>query len=488
MTKNRYNLVDEAWIPVATRGRVSLRQVFEDSDLPALGGNPMQMIAVLKPLLAVAQAAATPRDDGEWLAMGAQGMAQKCLVYLKAHHDDFWLYGSRPFLQLEACTGAERKSYGTILPEVASGNTTLVTGFQIEPELDDAEKALALLVELCLGLGGKKADSRLVLSSGYEKKASACAGPALCYKGLLHSFLLGKNVIETVWFNMLTQEDIDSQKQWENGLGTPPWEEMPRGENDETAVKLRASLMGRLVPMARFCLLEDEGIRFTEGIVHPDYQSFMVDPSMSMDASEKKPKMLWADPEKRPWRELPALLSFLDSQDVESGFLCLGLQKGVARARKSGLESVGVWSGGVRVSSQAGEQFLSGGDDMVASEVWLACNDLSSTWFRAFSGAMGRLDKTASGLYSAVNGYWKATGMDRQNDDRARAVSGRFWQMVEPLAQDIIRDCENSGAMEALFRRCQAIASGLYDEACPHGTARQFEQWARHRPFAWRKS
>lgn len=80
--ENRYNLIDEPWIPVADHGRVSLRQVFNQPEYRSLGGNPVQKIALLKLLLAIAQAAATPKDDGEWNALGSDGLAQRCSEYL----------------------------------------------------------------------------------------------------------------------------------------------------------------------------------------------------------------------------------------------------------------------------------------------------------------------------------------------------------------------------------------------------------------------
>lgn len=39
---NRFNLVDEPWIPVAGKGLVSLADVFSNPNLSALGGNPIQ--------------------------------------------------------------------------------------------------------------------------------------------------------------------------------------------------------------------------------------------------------------------------------------------------------------------------------------------------------------------------------------------------------------------------------------------------------------
>ena len=327
MTIQHFNLLYEPCIPVVDRGRVSLRAVFEDSTLTALSGTPLQKIALMKFLLAIAQAAGTPADVDEWLELGPDGLAKKCVAYLKAHEDCFWLYGPRPFLQMPACEKAETKAYGSVMPDVAFGNTTLLTQLQVEPELDDADKFLLLLVQLSLCFGGKKPYNKLVLSAGYEKKASARPGPGICFKGLLHSFVLGDNIRESLHLNLLTQEEIAEQKQWTAGIGTVPWEKMPEGEACPIAEELKNSLMGRLVPMARFCLLTDKGLKFTEGINHPDYSVGMVDPSCAIDASKAKPSVLWADPEKRPWRQLPALLSFLGTQR-SSGFYCLGLKKG----------------------------------------------------------------------------------------------------------------------------------------------------------------
>ena len=75
--ENKFNLVDEPWIPVAGKGLVSLAGIFSDSSLSALGGNPIQKIALTKLLLAIAQAAYTPKDDEDVKNLGASGMAKK---------------------------------------------------------------------------------------------------------------------------------------------------------------------------------------------------------------------------------------------------------------------------------------------------------------------------------------------------------------------------------------------------------------------------
>jgi len=89
---NKFNLVDEPWIPVAGKGLVSLSKIFSDPSLFALGGNPVQKIALTKLLLAIAQTAYTPKDAEDWKNLGASGMAKETLAYLTAKKDLFWLY------------------------------------------------------------------------------------------------------------------------------------------------------------------------------------------------------------------------------------------------------------------------------------------------------------------------------------------------------------------------------------------------------------
>ncbi len=100
--ENHFNLIDEPWIPVADVGRASLRDVFARPDLRALGGNPIQKLALTKLFLSIAQAACTPDDEAEWAELGEEGLSSHCLDYLEEWHDRFYLQGERPFLQMPA--------------------------------------------------------------------------------------------------------------------------------------------------------------------------------------------------------------------------------------------------------------------------------------------------------------------------------------------------------------------------------------------------
>ena len=120
VTENRYNLLDEAWIPIADMGKAGLLRVSGGRECRALGGTAVQKIAVLKLLIAIAQAAATPQDTQEWAVMGPNGLGKQCVAYLERWRDAFWLYGDKPFLQMPTCAKAELKPYGTALAQVAS--------------------------------------------------------------------------------------------------------------------------------------------------------------------------------------------------------------------------------------------------------------------------------------------------------------------------------------------------------------------------------
>lgn len=234
--ENRYNLLDEQWIPVVGEGKVGLRRIFSDAGLTALGGNPIEKIAVFKLLLAIAQTACTPEDEDGWKALGCDGMRKAVLDYLDSHRDCFWLYGERPFLQMPEIQKAKTQPYGALKMEVAVGNTTVVTQIQSETPLDDAEKALLLIVQMSFAFGGKKVDNSIVLSDGYEKSKTGKPGSSLGFMGFLHSFVMLPTLSESIYVNLFSREIIlGFGGMFSAGVGTAPWEKMPAGEKDSIA-------------------------------------------------------------------------------------------------------------------------------------------------------------------------------------------------------------------------------------------------------------
>lgn len=487
--ENRFNLVDQPWIPVADHGRVSLRDIFSNPQYRSLGGNPVQKIALLKLLLAIAQAAATPETEAEWQALGVEGLASRCLAYLDKWHDRFYLYGEQPFLQMPAIREAKVQSFGAVLPEVSTGNTTVLSQIQVERRLSDADRALLLLSLMGFALSGKKTDNSVVLSPGYAgkrndkgKASTGKPGPSVGHMGFLHSFLLGNSLQQSLWLNLFSHSQIRQMGIYASGLGVAPWESMPVGEDCAVARELRQSMQGRLLPLSRFCLLAEDGVHYSEGIAHSGYKDGVIDPSMAVNYSGKDPKALWADPEKRPWRELTALLSFID-QSGGQGFQSWQLRAGLERARDVA-EAFAIWSGGLRVSSNAGEQYASGSDDFVESLIWIHSELLGQTWFTQLKVEMEALDALARNLYGRVIAFFKEQTVD--GSKLAAQSTQLFWQLCERDFQSLVDACD--GSEQSVFQRRQlrrrfaGYVQQAFDQFCPKETARQLDAWAKCRP------
>lgn len=486
---SKFNLIDEPWIPINGRGLVGLEDIFTDRTLTSLGGTPIEKIALTKLFLAIAQAAITPDNESEWESLGVEGLATKCRAYLAQWHHRFYLYGDEPFLQVPAIKQANVQSFGALLPEVSTGNTTVLTHSNMEKNLADHEKARLLVTLMSMALGGKKTDNSITLSSGYRgklntrnKPSTSKPAPGLAYLGLLHTFINAQTLLETLWFNLLTHQQLSQINLYPEGVGTAPWESMPKGENCLVARSLSQSLMGRLVPISRFCLIVDDGLHYSEGIAYANYKEGSHDLSISVKSDGKLIKALWASPSKRPWRELSSLLSFL-SKDKNTGFQCMQLRLVFHRMRRK-TENFSIWSGGLRVSSNAGEQYVTGGDDFVESRYQLKSENLGKNWFAQFKNEMDALDKLSKILYAKVMQYHTKQKVD--GGPKAAAASNQFWQLCERYAQMLIDSCNQTDStkpsLKDIRKRFANFISKTYDQFCPRHTARQMADWAECRP------
>lgn len=474
MIAHRFNLVEEPWIPIIGKDMVSLKQLFSCSDYNEIGGNPTQKISITKLLLAIAQSAHTPKDEEACRELGPQGIAKQCLTYLEKHKEKFWLYGERPFLQMPEIIKAKAQKLSAVLPEIATGNNPLVFEAQKERDLNDAEKALLILTLMGFALGGKKTDNSVSLTEGYEKPKTGKPGASVGYLGYLHNFVVGKNVQETIWLNLFTEEQLSKINAWPKGLGVAPWECMPKGEDCPVARGLKDSYLGRLVPLSRFCLLSDEGLHYSEGIHFTSHKEGGVDPSVGIDYSKKEWKASWVDPEKRPWRMITSFLSYLGKTKINS-YECLFIREGLARAKW--VPIIGIWSGGLRVSSNAGEQFVSGSDDFVESKIYLSADSIGNDkQFWQIEEEMKLLDQFSETVRRSVLNYYQQLKVNGAKHTQI-AVS-LFWQLCEKYAQTLFQ----SNDPKCLRLKFKNIVEDVYNYHCPKQTARQISSWANHRP------
>lgn len=485
---NRFNLIDEGWVPVSNRGLVSLMQLFSDDSIKRLAGTPVQKLAITKLLLAIAHAACTPKDDIAWIEMGADGLASYCRAYLEQHRSLFWLYGDKPFLQMSELLSIKDikgnplpvvQIGGSYLPDLKSDNDTLLFQSQIDRELSDAEKALFIVSIMNYCPGGKRtAKVEAPLTFGYVGKgSSAKSSPSLGnYVGYVNSFLLGESLIETIWLNLLTKDRIDQFPQWKDKELIPPWERMPSGEGDLNALLLKESFMATLCSLSRFVLLHENGILFVEGIQYPSHKEGWREPFIAFNS---KGQMLWLDTSKKPWRSLTSLLqmSFTGSS---TAYDCPQITLLFNRARKC-VEVFGIWSGGLKVRGTAGDQSVKQTDDFIESEISFLSDSIGESWFMSLTQEMNELDRLSTVLYSSVKGYYKQLS-DKVSDDYINKSVRTFWELCERRFQDLIDTCSDASSKNTLRRRFASYVYRTFDDNCPNDTARQMLAWAKSRP------
>jgi CRISPR system Cascade subunit CasA len=278
--------------------------------------------------------------------------------------------------------------------------------------------------------------------------------------------------------NLLTFEKIESIRYWISGLGVPPWEIMPKSETCNEANNLKTSYFGCLVAMSRFVYLVDEGIYYLAGIQYPSHVEGWREPSISVNDSESKAKLLWVDPHKRPWRELTSLLSFISSNS-QSGFDCQQIRFGLLRARQND-QDIGIWSGGLKVRANSGDQSIKQDDDFVESLVYLPKQELGGAWFANLQLEMTELEQLSKIVYSATFNYFESQNM--KDKTRSGLASNLFWQLCERKFQDMVYACEDFNQANALRKNFAGFANQAYDRFCAKDTARQLDAWAKNRP------
>lgn len=488
---NKFNLVEEPWIPVIDHPRVSLGYLFREPSLKAISGNAIQKLALLKLMLAIAQRACTPKDDQEWMAIGSSGVARRCAEYVEQHKECFWLYGDRPFLQKPELLIKKTKS-GEPLPVsrlgrdyipdlVADNDTILYESQQLQP-LTDAEKAVFIVTLMNFGFSGKRiARDVPAWTPGHpEKSNSARSAPSMSnYEGYLLSYLLGESIQDTIWLNLFTRKQLDMFLPWRNDELVPPWEEMPAGEKDEIAQRLKESFMATLCAVSRFVLLHDDGIIYAEGLQYPYHKEGWREPFMTFSTEGK---ILWCDPSKKPWRNLTALLSTVFN-GTNSNFECPQIRLLLPRVRMSD-RNIGIWSGGLKVRVTAGDMNVKQDDDYIDSKILFRSADLGDPWFASLEIELEELNGIANKLRDAVNGYQRKMG-SHKSPIITKALA-TFWEFCDQHAQTLVFNCDNPEQMLPLRRKFADFAHRTYNTYCPSDSAKQMNAWAQNIPDTFR--
>jgi CRISPR system Cascade subunit CasA len=349
-----------------------------------------------------------------------------------------------------------------------------------------AALALNLLTYQCFSPGGTIGvglwSGQPTLGWGkYPKPAPGQSAHAPCLPGsMLHTLLVGPNLLETIHLNLLNKELI-SQALGDNRWGRPVWEQMPASSSDRSAVEnARLTYLGRLVPLSRAIRLDKDGLSLAlaNGLDYPAYREGFREPASTIvvKSTGEERTTLGASLNRAPWRQLHALTVRRFAQNSPGGPLALD--------NLNGDEEFDLWVGAL-VADKA--KVL---DSLESAFSKVPAGLLDESGQRIYQEGVKFSEDAANRLWKAVFVYHKQTGdsLDRpdaksRRDLLQKTASARFWTETEqalPLLLALVRDPaelsleSDYGATRWGKTVLQAVRRA-YQLACPHVTSRQMQ-------------
>ncbi|MCR4392388.1 MAG: type I-E CRISPR-associated protein Cse1/CasA [Candidatus Acetothermia bacterium] len=306
MEEQKFNLVEEPWIPVLRGGRVvevGIREALLEA--PSIARietpSPLEEAALHRLLLALLHRALKgprrPEDVLDWWRAGGFPKAH-IQDYLERHRDRFFLFHPQaPFLQVADLPAKNPLPWSKLLPELASGNNPTLFDHTTEenvPKASYAQAARALLVHQTFALGG------LLRRHGVgSAKDAPVARPAL--------FLpTGGNLLEALLLNLVPYTPEDD---------APIWEVPPLRLGDLEGAKTEWPLSGR----TRVYTWPSRGVRLLDegdGVRHMAYgpgveplEAFYRDPMVAQRLDPRGGSVvLRLSTERSFWRDFSAML------------------------------------------------------------------------------------------------------------------------------------------------------------------------------------
>ena len=479
--QNVYNLIDEQWIPVLMQdGRnkmVSLGEVFADEDgqIADLALNPYERVAVFRLLLCIAQAALGPerlKDERAWRA-AKDVVGPVASEYLKKWHGRFFLYGPHAFLQPDdvvAVNETSYKPYSTLVFELASGNNSTLFDHAATDSLRViSQSSLAIGFTTyqnfsANGLSGK------CLWSGKETEKSVKGAPCR-EQSMLFTLFLGNSIIESIWLNLLTCEQIanDLKVEW----GCPVWELESLSRSDSQ--KLPETFLGHLVPLSRSIKFEKGSPKciLGGGLIYPQLPSWreqMASVTMKDDGSLT---YISANPSRMPWRDLTSILSVHGSR-VCKGALALRHIVSLEEDKFS------IWTGGIKW--EPGQAKLI---DTVEWSVTLSASMIEDLSLQRYENAIKRAESQKSNLRHAAKAY---AGILKVDDTSRyyQPAENTYWDILaQPKNQKLVLSVDSSTYLADWKKATRKAAEEAYRRACPAVTARQMEAFAQGFSKLW---
>jgi len=478
------NLITGDWLPVIFNNEVTrlvgLKELFENSDeITDLVLNPPQRISIMRLLTCIAQTALDgPVNEEAWMKCKTE-IVQKSLEYLKTRTDKFNLYGEKPFLQIEGATSDSKANIDKLDGCVPSGNNPVLNDHEAVPEgrsRSDAWKAINLLTFLNFSTGGKIGQVNL---NGEKYSDSTYAAPCI---GSAHTFIRGTNLLETIFFNLLTKAEVN---QLPNGKwGMPVWDKFPETANAQNSLdNASKTYLGRLVPLSRFMLI-DSNIENTACVIGPTSKNIKFEgipafrePSNTILLNKKNESYsMKVSSDRHIWRDLGSLLAMSNSNQQGGAVVLNKINRLCSSLHKSNID---IWVGGLELGDQAAKLH-----DLVEYNFSLPVSLFGEVCLKKYQEGVSLANEGSNTLKSAAKKYCDELKMESSGSISSMAGLV-FWQKLDHSYRVLI-DTANDEAksLDNEWRdKVNLAMKEAYQYACPCETPRQIQAFVNGKRF-----
>lgn len=477
MTTEKFNLIDEPWLPVlmqdGSHRRVSLREVFDEKvGIADLSLVAYERISVMRFLICLAMAAFDEgelKDEAAWKSARGK-LCMRVNAYLDKWHARFNFFGEHAFMQPDGLTATKPSGIEKLFPHRASGNNGTLFDHAIlsnEKNLVVEDWPIGMLTYLNYAAGGRHQKCQW---AGIETSVSVTEGPSR-EKSMAQTFAVGGSLTETIWLNLITDQMIAQLPSQIHGR--PFWEckdlqrdaiKSPFGVN---------TLLGRLVPLSRVMKFSQgsKQVPLGEGLKYaplPESREPMAAVCLKKGKKgETVETYVSASPEEMPWRNLQAILS----RTERCGTLTLRHLDSLAFDEPDRI--VSIWCGGLvgdRAKNVAVVEWRT------ALQVGAITDSHLSVYQKGVDFAKQVSDKH---IYYASKAYCEAMKIDGA-DVVTRPARRLFWDALN-RRQIVLQNLAfaEKGQMDDWKSEVCETAREAFKCACPHATGRQLEAFAK---------
>jgi CRISPR system Cascade subunit CasA len=474
------NLITEQWIPVTWRaggtGLVGLDELFaKANEIGDLAVKPHERIALMRLLMCITQAALDgPADHYAWEDC-REDIPGRAHDYLRKWKAAFDLFGDGPrFLQVPNLKSGKEDGEATDATKLdlalATGHNATVfdnAGGSERPQAP-ARLALSLLAFQNLSPGGRIGVAKW---NGSDTAGAGSSNHAPCIPAsMLHCFLQGQTLLETLHLNLLDREqalDLNGPDSW----GRPCWELPVLALTAKAEVRnATMTYLGRLAPLARAVRLFEDGTRMVlaNGLNYPAYPAFR-EASVTLVERKDGPGLLSASLERSLWRQLPAVAV---RRRATKDALC----GPAALANLPDNTPASLWLGAL-VTDKAKIE------DVVEGIYHIPAGMFKDLGRQTFEAGVAFAEGWEMALVFSVRTWAETLKLQPAPSDKARR---HFWTAIEQHVPTLLALTDTPGAAADFAatpwgKAVRTAAQEAYEFACPRQNPRQIEAFAKGR-------